>query len=69
MSLFGSLMRRSLQVKSPIWDPGWPKCGSPVDAVGIYTTDQTNTTGMHRSKLRVTVECEEDQYDTNLNRQ
>lgn len=34
---------------------------------GVHTTGQTNMKGMHWSKFRVTVECEEDRYNTNLN--
>lgn len=57
------------QTSDPNRDPGkadrvW---GSPVDAVGVHTTGQTNMKGMHRSKFRVTVECEEDRYNINLN--
>lgn len=57
------------QTGDPNRDPGkadrvW---GSPVDAVGVHTTGQTNMEGMHWSNFRVTVECEEDRYNTNLN--
>lgn len=40
---------------------------SPLDAVGLHTTGQTNMKGMHWSKLQVTVECEEDRNYTTLN--
>lgn len=45
------------------------KYGVQLMQSGEHTTGQTNMKGMHGSKLQVTVECEEDRYNTNLNLQ
>lgn len=66
--ILGLLFCNLLQTRDPNQDPGkQTKCGSPVDAVGLHTTGQTNMKGMHWSERQVTVECEEDRNYTNLN--